>query len=99
MATTHRSEAEDDCQWCHGKLSIIVSRDPDEEIDCVCTDPPEVKIADRVDAFAKSLGIDLLPWQRTLAVQALSGEPITFAGGRGSGRSTVDRIVKGVRHV
>lgn len=41
MATTHRSEDEDACKWCHGKLSIIVSRDPDEEVDCVCTDPPE----------------------------------------------------------
>lgn len=40
MATTHRSEDEDTCKWCHGKLSIIVSRDPDEEVDCVCTDPP-----------------------------------------------------------
>lgn len=99
MATTRRSEAEGDSQWCHGKLSVIVSRDPDEEVDCVCTDPTEMKIADEVDAFAKSLGIDLMPWQRTLAVQALSGEPITFAGGRRSGRSAVDRIVRGVRHV
>ncbi|MFE7198494.1 hypothetical protein [Microbacterium oxydans] len=99
MATTPRSEEQDACPYCHGKLSIIVSRDPDEEVDCVCTDPPELKITDQVDAFAKSLGIELMPWQRTLAVQALSGEPITFAGGRRSGRSTVERIVKGVQHV
>lgn len=99
MATTHRSEARDDCQWCNGKLSIIVSRDPDEEVDCVCTDPPEAKIADNFDAFAKTLGIELMPWQRTHALQALSGEPITFAGGHRSGRSTVDRIVKGVQYV
>ncbi|KTR76172.1 hypothetical protein NS234_12130 [Microbacterium oxydans] len=99
MVTTPRSEAQDACPYCHGKLSIIVSRDPDEEVDCVCTDPPEETDADRVDAFAKSLGIELMPWQRTLAVQALSGEPITFARGRRSGRSTVERIVKGVKYV
>lgn len=68
MATTPRSEAQDACPYCHGKLSIIVSRDPDEEVDCVCTDPPELKA-------------------------------ITFAGGRRSGRSTVECIVKGVQHV
>lgn len=42
MATTRRSEDEDTCEWCHGKLSLIVSRDPDEEVDCVCTDRVEV---------------------------------------------------------
>lgn len=99
MATTPRSEAQDACPYCHGKLSIIVSRDPDEEVDCVCTDPPELKITDQVDAFAKTLGIELMPWQRTLAVQALSGEPIALAGGRRPGMSSVERIVEGVRHV
>jgi len=41
MATTHRSETQDACPYCHGKLSLIVSRDPDEEVDCVCVDPPK----------------------------------------------------------
>lgn len=39
----NRSEGHDACKWCHGKLSIIVSRDPDEEVDCVCTDRVEVE--------------------------------------------------------
>lgn len=40
MATTPRSEAQDSCSFCHGKLTIVVSRDPDEEVDCVCTERP-----------------------------------------------------------
>lgn len=96
---THRSEDEDTCQWCHGKLSIIVSRDPDEEVDCVCTEEPEETDAERVDAFAKSVGIELMPWQRDVAVRALAGEPITLAGGRRSGMTTARRIAEGVRHV
>ncbi|MFJ2502569.1 hypothetical protein [Microbacterium sp. NPDC087592] len=98
MATTHRSEDEDSCKWCHGKLSIIVSRDPDEEVDCVCTDKPEETDADRVDAFAQSVGLELMPWQRDVAVRALSGEPITLVGGRRSGMTTARRIAEGVRH-
>lgn len=73
---THRSEEQESCQWCRGKLSIIVSRDPDEEVDCVCTEQPEETKADRVGAFAKSVGLELLPWQRDAAVRALSGQPI-----------------------
>lgn len=99
MATTPRSEAQDACPYCHGKLTIIVSRDPDEEVDCVCTDQPEETNADRVDAFAKSVGIQLMPWQRDVAVAALSGEPMVLAGGRRGGMNTVERIVEGVRHV
>lgn len=99
MATTHRSEADEACRFCHGTLSIIVSRDPDEEVDCVCTDSPELTLTDRVDAFAKTLGIEVMPWQRTLAVQAISGEPITFVGACRSGRSTVERVVKGFQNV
>ncbi|PRB08597.1 hypothetical protein CQ047_12000 [Microbacterium sp. MYb72] len=96
---THRSEDEDTCQWCHGKLSIIVSRDPDEEVDCVCTEKPEETDVERVDAFVKSAGIELMPWQRDVAVRALAGESITLAGGRRSGMTTVKRIAEGVRHV
>lgn len=96
---THRSEEQESCQWCHGKLSIIVSRDPDEEVDCVCTDEPEETGADRVDAFAKSAGVELMPWQRDVAAAALSGEPMVLGRGRRAGMSTVERIVEGVRHV
>ena len=99
MATTPRSEAQDACPYCHGKLSIIVSRDPDEEVDCVCTEQPEETDADRVDAFAKSTGVELMPWQRDVAAAALSGAPMVLGRGRRAGMSTVDRIVEGVRHV
>lgn len=95
---TNRAEEQESCQWCHGKLSIIVSRDPDEEVDCVCTDQPEETDGDRVDAFAKSVRIELMPWQRDVAVRALSGEPIMLAGGRRSGMTTAKRIAEGVRH-
>ncbi len=98
MATTHRSEAQDACPYCLGTLSIIVSRDPDEEVDCVCTDPPEETDADRVDAFAKSIGIELMPWQRDVAVRALSGQSVVRVGGRRAGMAMIDRIVEGVRN-
>ena len=76
-----------------------MSRDPDEEVDCVRTDQPEETDADRVDAFAKSVDIELMPWQRDVAVAALSGEPMVLVGGRRGGMNTVERIAEGVHRV
>lgn len=56
-------------------------------------------VGDRVDAFAESIGIELMPWQREIAVAALSGEEIAFVRGRRAGMSTVQRIVEGTRNV
>ncbi|WP_136054335.1 hypothetical protein [Microbacterium sp. K24] len=53
MATTHRSEEQDACRFCHGKLSIIVSRDPDEEVDCVCTDKMDAAVVEQIAMFTQ----------------------------------------------
>lgn len=95
---TRRARPDEDCTHCKGFGIIRISKDPDEVADCACTDPPEPTAGDRVDAFAKDLGIDLMPWQRDWAVWALSGLPFPRGGGRRSGISTVKRIVDGVRN-
>ena len=80
----------------------MVTRDPDLDVDCVCTDPPELTVAERVDAFAGSVGLVLMPWQRDLAIRLLSGDPATLsvlAVGRRGGMRTVRRVVEGARYV
>lgn len=62
-----------DCDRCKGSGIISVSKDPDEVVDCVCTVPSEPALVERVEAFAKDLGIELLPWQMDVAVRLLSG--------------------------
>ena len=80
----------------------MVSRDPDLDAECVCTDPPEPTAAEKVDAFARAAGIDLMPWQRELAATLLAGElaalsVLTVA--RRGGMRTVRRVVEGARYV
>lgn len=53
---------------------------------------------ERVDAFAKRLGIQLMPWQRVLAVRALKGDLLVRIGGCRAGMKTVGRVVEVVRH-
>lgn len=99
---TLRSEPQPDCTYCHGSGIISVSKDPDLIDDCVCTDPPEMSAAERVDAFARSAGIELMPWQRDLAVNLLGGDPVVrsvLAVGRRGGLRTVRRVVEGARYV
>lgn len=99
---TLRSEPKPDCGICRGVGIISVSKDPDLEADCVCTDPVEPTPAEKVDAFAQSAGIHMKPWQRDLAVRLLSGEHATLtvlAIGRGEGLRTVRRVVEGARYV
>lgn len=100
--TIHRSEPKKDCPFCKGVGLVMVCRDPDLEADCVCTDPPEPTTAEKVDAFAQSIGIDLMPWQRELAIALLSGEHTALsvlAVGRRGGLRTVRRVVEGARYV
>jgi len=95
---TRRSEPRPGCAYCKGSGIISVSKDPDEVIDCVCTDPPEVGLEERVSAYAAELGVDLLPWQVDVAVRLLSGDTFMMPWGRLQGRRTVMRIVDGVRN-
>jgi hypothetical protein len=99
MSTTPRSEPRPDCEHCKGTGGIRVSKDPDEVADCVCTDPPEPTAAERADEFAKSLGIELTPWQLDIASRLLAGERFVLVGGRRGGMGTVKRIVEGVQNV
>lgn len=99
---TPRSEPKPDCTYCRGVGIISVSKDPDLDADCVCTDPVEQSAAEKVDGFAKSVGIHLMSWQRDLAVRLLDGEHATLAVlavGRGGGLRTVRRVVEGARYV
>lgn len=96
---TLRSEPKPDCGICRGVGIISVSKDPDLEADCVCTDPPEPTAAEKVDAFAKSIGVDLMPWQRDLAIKMLRAEPVIFPAGRRAGMGMVRRVVGGARCV
>ncbi|OJU39705.1 MAG: hypothetical protein BGN97_00350 [Microbacterium sp. 69-10] len=99
---TRRSEPKPDCGICQGFGFVMVSRDPDLEADCVCTDPPEPTPAEKVDAFARSIGVELMPWQRELAITLLSGEHTALsvlAVGRRGGLRTVRRVVEGARYV
>lgn len=63
---TRRSEPRPNCTYCRGAGIVSVSKDPDEIIDCVCTDPvnepaPTVNVIE----FAKeALGAPLVQWQR-----------------------------------
>ncbi|WP_417555616.1 hypothetical protein [Microbacterium sp.] len=98
---TLRSNPDPDCGICHGFGFVMVSRDPDIEADCICTDPPEPTAAEKVDAFARSIGIDLMPWQRDLAVTLLSGDHTALSVlsvARRGGLRTVRRVVEGARH-
>lgn len=96
---TPRSEPKPDCTYCRGVGIISVSKDPDLEADCVCTDPPEPTAAEKVDAFAQSIGVELMPWQRELAIKMLRAEPVIFQAGRRAGMGTVRRVVGGARRV
>lgn len=95
---TRRSEPRPGCAYCKGSGIISVSKDPDEVIDCVCTDPPEPGLEERVSAYAAELGVDLLPWRVDVAVRLLSGDTFMMPWGRRQGRRTVMRIVDGVRN-
>ena len=99
---TRRSEPKPDCTYCRGVGVVMVTRDPDLDVDCVCTDPPELTAEEKVDAFAGSVGLVLMPWQRDLAIRLLSGDPATLSVltvGRRGGMRTVRRVVEGARYV
>lgn len=46
MPTTPRSKPRPDCRFCGGFGLVIVSRDPDVDDDCICTDPREESTRD-----------------------------------------------------
>lgn len=99
---TRRSEPKPDCRICQGHGFFMVSRDPDIDAECVCTEPVELTAAERVDAFTRSVGVDLMPWQRELATNLLTGDHATLsvlAVGRRGGMRTVRRVVEGARYV
>lgn len=100
--TIRRSEPKPDCGICKGFGFFMVSRDPDIDAECVCTEPSEPTAAEKIDTFAKSAGINLMPWQRELATKLLDGEHATLAVlavGRRGGLRTVRRVVEGARYV
>ena len=96
---TRRSEPKPECGICKGHGFFMVSRDPDLDAECPCTEPPEPTAAEKVDAFARSIGVELMPWQRELAIKMLRAEPVIFPAGRRAGMGTVRRVVGGARHV
>uniref|UniRef100_A0AAU8EFC6 Uncharacterized protein n=1 Tax=Microbacterium phage Judebell TaxID=3230835 RepID=A0AAU8EFC6_9CAUD len=53
--------------------------------------------AQSVDDMAVRMRLELMPWQRELAIAALTGTPLTLVGGKQSGRATVKRIVDEIR--
>ncbi|MEA1264181.1 hypothetical protein MicroSTF_14150 [Microbacterium sp. STF-2] len=63
---TRRSEPRPNCTYCRGVGIISVSKDPDEIIDCVCTDPVDepAPTVDAIEFAEEALGTPLLPWQR-----------------------------------
>ena len=66
---TLRSEPRPNCTYCRGAGIISVSKDPDEIIDCVCTDtvgaPVETPGVMSAVEFAETvLEAPLTPWQR-----------------------------------
>lgn len=90
---TRRSEPRPDCTYCKGAGIILVSKDPDEIADCVCTDPP-MSAEERLRVVERRLGIDLLPWQREWALRALTGEHAVTTRARRSGWKTVRRVIE-----
>ena len=48
---TRRSEPKPGCAYCKGAGVVVVTKDPDIETECVCTDVPEV--VDPVQRFAE----------------------------------------------
>lgn len=52
------------------------------------------EIAERVDVAAARLGLELLPWQRELAINAILGEVMALQGGRRGGRWAVGRVIE-----
>ncbi|UDL15420.1 hypothetical protein SEA_PEPE25_45 [Microbacterium phage Pepe25] len=53
--------------------------------------------AEMVDAKAAEMGLRLMPWQREVAIATLEGRPLALMGGKQVGRTTVKRIIDGIR--
>ncbi|QUE25341.1 hypothetical protein SEA_FIZZLES_47 [Microbacterium phage Fizzles] len=53
--------------------------------------------AEKVDAAAAHLGLELMPWQRAVAVGAITGQELVLEGGRRAGKATVKRVVDEIR--
>lgn len=94
----HRSEPKPDCPFCHGAGFVMVTRDPDTDVDCVCTDPP-LSAEERVNIIERRLGITLLPWQHEVAIRALDGERTVTMRARRSGWKTIRQVVMEARDV
>lgn len=77
---------------------VVVTHDPDEVLECVCTDPP-LSAAERLEIAERRLGVELLPWQRAWALRALDGEHQVILRGRRAGWKTLLRVVEGARSV
>ncbi|MEI3845227.1 MULTISPECIES: hypothetical protein [unclassified Microbacterium] len=95
---TRRSEPKPGCPYCRGAGFVMVTRDPDTDVDCVCTDPP-LSAEERVTIIERRLGLTLLPWQREIAIRALDGESKVTKRARRSGWKTIRRVVMEASHV
>lgn len=58
---------------------------------------PDAEHWHRIDEAARSLGIDLLPWQRDVGQRILNGETVITVGGRRAGRATLKRVIDKAR--
>lgn len=53
--------------------------------------------AEKVDAAAARLGLELAPWQRNVAIAVLEGKPVTWNAARTPGKATVVRVLEEIR--
>lgn len=53
--------------------------------------------ADKVDAAAARLGLELTSWQRNVAIAVLDGKPLTWNAARTPGKATVVKVLDEIR--
>lgn len=53
--------------------------------------------AAQVDAMAAKMGIELAPWQRSLAINSLTGVPTYVYAAKQGGKTPVTRVLDGLR--
>ncbi len=63
------------------------------ELDRSTLAPPPDDAERRLEAAERTLDVQLLPWQRRIALAALRGERFVWVGGRRVGRLTTQRVV------
>lgn len=87
---TRRSKPRPDCAFCEGAGFVMVTRDPDVDMECVCTDPP-VRIQ-----LSRRKGWRLPSNTVTVARPGRFGNPykVTGAGGRDGAVDAFEWLVR-----